>query len=154
MTHCLLIFVQAFDEDMQSSQPSSTALSRGFLVMPFEASQGFRLVRTTMYTNDIVLLSNNYRKMQSLLDAVYRHAATVGKRINASKTKVVSALSRGEQRQTVFLDGEPLEGVDKFKCQGTEKIRGRIHLARSASSRLQSCLWSQREISLLNKRGG
>ncbi len=32
--------------------------------------------------------------------------------------------------------------------QGTEEIRSRITLARSAFSRLQPCLWSRREISL------
>ncbi len=51
----------------------------------------------------------------------------------------------------------PLEDVGKFKYlgsmfvtngQGTEEIRSRINLARSAFSRLQSCLWSQRQISL------
>ncbi len=78
-------------------------------------------------------------------------------RINDSKTKAMSAFIRGEQRQAVLLDGEPLEDVDKFKhlgsmfvanSQGTEEIRSRINLARSAFSRLQSCLWSRREISL------
>ncbi len=39
-------------------------------------------------------------------------------RINASKTKVMSALIPGEQRQAVLLDGEPLEDVDKFKYLG------------------------------------
>ncbi len=37
--------------------------------------------------------------------------------------------------------------------QGTEKIRSRINLARSTFSRLQSCLWSRREISLRTKAG-
>ncbi len=37
--------------------------------------------------------------MQGLLDAVNRHAAAVGMRINASKTKVMSALIHGEQGQ-------------------------------------------------------
>ncbi len=50
-----------------------------------------------------------------------------------------------------------MEDVDKFKylgsmfvanSQGTEEIKSRINLARSAFSRLQSCLWSRREISL------
>ncbi len=36
-------------------------------------------------------------------------------RIDVSKTKVMSPLIPGEQRQTALLDGEPLEGVDKFK---------------------------------------
>ncbi len=66
-----------------------------------------------------------------------------------------------EQRQAVLLDCETLKDVDKFKYlasvfvaneQGTEEIRSRIHLARSAFSRLQSGLWSQREISLRRKR--
>ncbi len=35
--------------------------------------------------------------------------------------------------------------------QGTEEIRRRINLARSTFSRLQSCLWSRREISLRTK---
>ncbi len=81
-------------------------------------------------------------------------------RINASKTKVMSALVPDEQRQAVLLDGEPLEDVEKFKYlgsmfvangQGTEEIRSRINLARSAFSSLQSCLWSRREISLRTK---
>ncbi len=50
--------------------------------------------------------------------------------------------------------------MDKFKYlgsmlvangQGTEGIRSRINLTRSAFSHLQSCLWSRREISLRTK---
>ncbi len=61
----------------------------------------------------------------------------------------MSALIPGEQHQAVLLDGEPLEDVEKFKHlssmfvangQGTEEIRSRIKLARSAFSRMQSCL--------------
>ncbi len=81
-------------------------------------------------------------------------------RINASKTKVMAALIPGEQRQAVLLEGETLEDVDEFKYlgsmfvangQGTEEIRSRINLARSALSRLQSCLWSRCEMSLRTK---
>ncbi len=80
--------------------------------------------------------------------------------INASKTKVMSALVPDEQRQAVLLDSEPLEDVEKFKYlgsrfvangQGTEEIRSTINLARPAFSRLQSCPWSRREISLRTK---
>ncbi len=89
--------------------------------------------------------------MQGLLGIVNRHAAAVGMRINASKTKVMPAHIPGEQRQAGLLDG-----VDKFKYfiasdQGTEEIRSRINLARSAFSRLQPCLWSRREMSLRTK---
>ncbi len=108
----------------------------------------------------IVILSCSYSEMQGLLEAANRHAAAVGMRINASKTKVMSALIPGEQRQAILLDGEPLEDVDKFKYlgsmfvangQGTEEIRSRTNLARSAFSRLQACPLSRREISLRTK---
>ncbi len=72
----------------------------------------------------------------------------------------MSALIPVEQHQAVLLDGEPLEDVEKFKYlgsmfvangQSTEEIRSRIKPARSAFSRMQSCLWSRREISLRKK---
>ncbi len=57
--------------------------------------------------------------MQGPLEAVNRYVAAVGVRINASKTKVMSAVFHGEQRQAVLLDGEPLEHIDEFKCIGS-----------------------------------
>ncbi len=96
-------------------------------------------------------------EMQGLVEAVTHPATAFGWRINASKTKVMSALIPGEQRQALLLDGEHLEDVAKLKClgsmfvangQSTEAIRSRINLARAAFSRLQSCLSSRREISL------
>ncbi len=91
------------------------------------------------YADGSVIVRSSYREMQGLLEAVNRHAAAVGMRINASKTKVMSALIPGEQRQAVLLDGETLEDVERFKYlgsmfvangQGTEEIRSRINLAR------------------------
>ncbi len=70
------------------------------------------------YANDIVILNSGYSEMQGLLEAVNGHAAAIGMRTNASKTKVISALIPGEQRQAVLLDGEPLEDVEKFKYLG------------------------------------
>ncbi len=111
------------------------------------------------YADDIVILSNSYGELQGLLEAVNRHATAVHMCINASKIKM-SALIPGEQRQAILLDGEPLKDVEKFKYfgsmfvangQGTEEIRSRIYLARPAFSRLQSCLWSRREISMRTK---
>ncbi len=48
------------------------------------------------YADDIVILSSSYREMQVLLEAVNRHVAALGMHINASKTKVMSALNPGE----------------------------------------------------------
>ncbi len=41
------------------------------------------------YADDIVILSSSYSEMQGLLEAANRHAAAVGMRINAPKTKVM-----------------------------------------------------------------
>ncbi len=54
------------------------------------------------YVDDIVILSSSYSEIQGLLGAVNRHAAAVGMRINASETKVMSALIPGKQRQAVL----------------------------------------------------
>ncbi len=40
-------------------------------------------------------------EIQSLLEVINRHAAAVGMRIDASKTKALSAIVPGEQRQAV-----------------------------------------------------
>ncbi len=72
------------------------------------------------YADDILILNRSYNssELQGLHEAVYRHAATVGMRINASKTNVKSAFIPSKQRQAVLLNGEPLEDVDKFKYLG------------------------------------
>ncbi len=106
-----------------------------------------------VYADDVVLLRSSYSEMRGLFEGVSHHAAAVGMLINPSKVRVMSALIPGEQCQVVLLDGEPLDDVDKYKYlssmsvangQGTEDIRSIITLARSAFSRLQSCLWSRR----------
>ncbi len=71
------------------------------------------------YADDIVILSSSYSEMQGLLEAVNCHAAAVGMRMNASKTKVMSTLIPGEQHQAVLLDGEPLKDVERFKFLGS-----------------------------------
>lgn len=81
-------------------------------------------------------------------------------RINAAKTKVMTALLPPEAQQPILLDGTPLEMVDHFTYlgssfvpngQGGDEIERRINLARVAFNRLQKCLWSRREIALRTK---
>ncbi len=93
------------------------------------------------YADDIAILSSRYSEMQGLLDADNRHAAAVGMRINASKTKVMSALVPVEQRQVVLLDGEPLEDVEKFKYLGS------MFVANDARAKKAPLVWSCRKTS-------
>ncbi len=48
--------------------------------------------RLLAYADDIVILSSSHN---SLLEAVNRHAASIGMRINASKTNMMPALIPG-----------------------------------------------------------
>ncbi len=62
--------------------------------------------------------------------------------INNWKTNVMSALIPGEQRQSILLQGKPLEDGDKFKYLGSmlianDQVTKKIE-ARFAFSRLQS----------------
>ncbi len=112
MTQCLSRSAPAFDKDVLSLLPSSNTESTGFLARLYKITQGFRLEPTSMCptspmpTASYILISS-YSEMQGLLEVVNRHAAAVGMRTNASKTKMMSAFIPGEQRQAVLLDGEP-----------------------------------------------
>ncbi len=72
------------------------------------------------YSDGIVLFSNNYCEMQSLLEGGTSHAAAV---VVFVYVKGMSALIHDEQRQAVLLDVESLQGVGKFKhlCSGYRK---------------------------------
>ncbi len=80
-------------------------------------------------------------------------------KLDTAKLKTVALEHLRLDLRSLF-GGLQLDDVDKFKYlgsmfvvngQGTEEIRSRINLARSTFSRLQSCLWSRREISLHTK---
>ncbi len=66
------------------------------------------------YVGDIVLLSDYYKEMQYLLEAVSHHAATVTIYVNAMHIAL---------------------------GQGIEEIGSQIYLTSFTSSCLQSCLW-------------
>ncbi len=78
-------------------------------------------VSDVVYSDGIVVLSNNYRKMQDLRETANYHAAAVGRRIYASKTMV-----KLKYLDSMFIANE----------QATEEIEKRINIARSAFSHL------------------
>ncbi len=67
------------------------------------------------YADDIVLLGDSFEAVQDALEGVERYAAAVGQRINATKTKVLSAQVATLQQSQLFLEGVPLEKVAAFK---------------------------------------
>ncbi len=76
------------------------------------------------FADDIVTHSSSYSETQSLLEAVNRHAAKFGMRINASKTKLMAAHILREQHQAVLFDGGPLELANLFKFDVRRKRPG------------------------------
>ncbi len=106
-----LRFAPAFDKDVLSPTLFNYIIDLIF----GQATQDYPRVQVRAnvhvsdlaYADDIVILSISYSEMHGLLEAVNRHATAVSMRINALKTKVMSTLVPGEQRQAVLLDGEP-----------------------------------------------
>ncbi len=123
VTQCLLRSAPAFDKDVLSPLPSSIDWILGQALQDYPGVQVGANVHVSdlAYANDIVILSSIYSETQGLLEAINIYPAAVGTLSNASKTKVMSALIPGEQRQAVLLDGEPLEDVDKFKYIGSRR---------------------------------
>ncbi len=88
--------------------------------------------------NDIVLLSNSYSEMQGM---------------NIKDTNAMSHSSMVSNAKLSCLMVSPWRTLTNsssmFIANGPgDEIRCRINLSRSAFSRLKSCLWSEREISL------
>ncbi len=67
------------------------------------------------YADDIALLGDSFVSVQEAVNKVHRFAAVVGLRINASKTKVLSAHVDPLLHQDINVWGEPLEEVSPFK---------------------------------------
>jgi hypothetical protein len=111
------------------------------------------------YADDIVLLAENYEDMQRVLDRLNEHAATVGLRINTSKTKFFST-SMDLPAQPLCVGGEPLEQVTTFKYLGSiilpngqakNEINHRIDCARLTFIQLSRVLWRRTDISVRTK---
>ncbi len=118
---------------------------RPFLGQAFHDYQGFRLEPTSM------ILSRSFRDIKRLFEAVNYHATSNGMDIKPPKHEVMSALTPGEQCQTVYLDNKPLTHFDIVTYLGCkwkkhQRVRMGIYFAHSAFSGLRLCLWSRSEI--------
>lgn len=112
------------------------------------------------FADDVATLGESYADVQHALTQINQTAKLVGMKINASKTKVLSANIPPAERLAVTLNGETVEEVEQFKYlgatftatgQGKDEIAIRISRARAAFVRLQRRLWSRQEIKLSTK---
>ncbi len=102
------------------------------------------------YAGDIALLGDSFEAVRGALEGIERYTAAVGLRVNAAKTKVLSAQIAASQQKQLFLEGVPLEEVAAFKYlgasfnatgQAVQEIESRINSARMAFNRLHTALW-------------
>ena len=63
------------------------------------------------YADDIVLLARDVNELQSMADDLTSACATIGLTVNVTKTKWISTEN---QRQPLFINGEPVELVSSF----------------------------------------
>ncbi len=77
-----------------------------------------------------------------MVNGVHRFANAVGLRIDAAKTKALSAEVNPSSRDTITLDGVPLEEVSSFKYLGASvaEITAKINLLRANSNRLHTSM--------------
>ncbi len=110
-----------------------------------QLSQTFGLTDLA-YADDIALFGDSFVTVQEAVNQVHPFAAVVGLRINASKTKVLSANVDPLLHQVINVGGEPLEEGSSFKYLGASftatgpalgEIKARINVARAALNRLQ-----------------
>ena len=104
----------------------------------------FSVLEDLEFADDITLPSHTWTHMQQKSSRLNDRASTIGLRINADKTKVISSDPR---RQPVIVNNKALDYVDKFTYLGSilslhggseEDITSRLGKARSAFFRLQS----------------
>lgn len=121
--------------------------------------QGF-VLEDLDYADDIAILGENFADIQLAINEMQRFASQLVMKINAGKTKLLTAGFVPTEKQPIVLGGEVLEEVDRFKYlgsiltatgQGKEDIISRIANAQLAFCCLQSRLWSRREIKLATK---
>ena len=100
------------------------------------------------FADDICLLSTTRANMQNKTSRLHETALSVGLKINAQKTKIIS-LNYKTSKQPITLKGDNIEEVENFTYLGTnisldngtsKDIMARINKARTSFCRLRT-IW-------------
>ncbi|XP_029655173.1 uncharacterized protein LOC115228842, partial [Octopus sinensis] len=112
-------------------------------------------VKDLDYADDIAILGETFTDFQFAINELQRIASQIDMKVNASKTKILTAGFAPPDKTPIVLSGDILEEVESFKYlgaiitatgQGEADIKTRIDLARQAFNRLSARLWSRSEI--------
>jgi len=67
------------------------------------------------YAVDKALLGENHGDVQASVSRIHEMASTIWIRVNAAKTKILSAGIPAAERTNIVLNGEVLQETDSFK---------------------------------------
>ena len=76
-----------------------------------------RLLADLDYADDIVLINNGPREMQTVLNVLIREGGKVGLKINCKKTEIINM--NMQNPDDCVIDGRAVKQVDRFKYLGT-----------------------------------
>ena len=108
-----------------------------------------KIINNIRYADDTVLLAETLDDLQGLLDQVVKTSEKRGLTLNTKKTKFMTITKHQQQPETLWIKGEPVERVCKYKYLGTtvtdnneysEEIRSRIGQARTTFNKMRNVL--------------
>lgn len=112
-----------------------------------------RLINNLRFADDIVLIADNDRDLQTIVDLVHQSSLNLRLKINITKTEV-QAICTQPQLSNINGGGEQLKQVDKFTYLGgtisqtgscTEEVQHRIGKAIGAFQALKK-IWASKDI--------
>eukprot|EP00057_Strongylocentrotus_purpuratus_P023161 XP_011677635.1 PREDICTED: uncharacterized protein LOC105444715 [Strongylocentrotus purpuratus] len=112
-----------------------------------------QLINNLRFADDIVLIADNDRDLQTIVDLVHQSSSNFGLKINITKTEV-QAISKQPQLLNINVGGEQLKQVDKFTYLGgtisqtgscSEEVKHRIGKAIGAFQALKK-IWASQDI--------
>jgi hypothetical protein len=110
---------------------------------------GGRLLKDVRFADDQGMVADSELGLQRLMDGLVRTAKQYDMKINVKKTKVMRVSRKGEGDISIFIEGQRVEQVQKFKYLGSlmtadgrceEEIKVRIGMAKDAFSKRKELL--------------
>ena len=120
---------------------------------------GGKWVRDIRFADDQGMMAGTQKGLQKIMDALQRTAQVYGMKINVKKTKTMRISRNGGEIVDIYIEGQKVEQVKKFKYLGawiTEdgrcevEIRTRIALAKDAFTKKKELL--SRKMDLITRK--
>ena len=118
-----------------------------------------QIIQTVKYADDLVLMAEEERVLQSMIDKLTEIGIGYGMGINVEKTKVMR-ISRQLSQVTIMIHQKQLENVECFKYLGsmltndgrcTCEIKSRIVMEKAAFNKKKNLLISKLDLNLRKK---